>query len=90
MAAIDDTQAEQCGKDWARQVSGRHRQGDGDSVKTDKVDTKATFLAIRDWMNTERNGYNQALPLAARNSWTSREKALALLKIIECEYIEEG
>jgi hypothetical protein len=90
MAVLDNTEAANCAHTWARKVSTRHRAGDGDSVKTDKTDTLAAFIAIRDWMNDNRASFNSSLPTAARTSWTAREKALALCQVIEAEYVKEG
>ena len=90
MASLTDAEAEEVGKDWARKTSIRFRAGDGDSVKTDKVDTKAAFLAIRDWMDEYRASYNAALPDAARTTWTQREKAMALQRVVSAEYLAEG
>ena len=52
------------------------------TVTITKNDLRAAVNAIDDWVDTNAAAFNSALPLAARNNLTARQKAWLLFFVV--------
>jgi hypothetical protein len=65
----------------------RRYSSDGATIGITKADLRAAINAADDWANTNTTSYNTALPLPARTSLTTAQKALLLNFVITRRYL---
>lgn len=60
--------------------------GAGETIAITKADLLAAINAADDWVNTNSTAFNNALPTAAKNNLTARQKARLLSWVIRRRY----
>lgn len=58
-----------------------------DSLELTKANLKAAYDAANTWADSVQAAYNSALPLPARTSLTTQQKAKLLIAVLERRYL---
>ncbi len=78
MAILTDADRTELKNKWARRLS-----RDRELFSLSSLDTKAAVDAADDWVEANQAAYNTALPVAARNNLTAKQKAELLMFVID-------
>lgn len=84
MAAVTNPQLDVINQMWQEEKSGRRI-----TTTLSHADLRAAFIAIRDYLDTIRTPFNQAIPQPARGVLTTVEKIEMLMRVLERE-VENG